>query len=429
MLNESDVRLRDGSNRHAPPNRNLVRRGRSHFPKRPPKRKKKKGGKGRASVQLLRYQKRRPSLLIQEKTKRVDGGWLHTHLWHAKRCRMGTLWGYKLSLRNLQHAARSMRSTLNQLQTQCTLHDASYWKAVALCGTQQHLVDLLLPYIAPFQHHLLRSEEVLSGHRESELYLYDHNRYPLGFVCAVRLSFDAVANSAAIPTMPDRVCWIWCHAAVFRAVIDRFKEIAEGHSVKVRDESRKFVRFEVRGPMSSFVVSAASLCQIPVLMDKHSGRAIGDGDCLTATLPSDPEAISAEQPFVFGDRAWSNRRRAKCLRFQLKHSFILRHSPMQHPSVLVQRYKACSSTMTRHFHRYFEGGGGSDDGHFPFQMVCRRFYDEDDDSLVLGHKVVGWDLVIPIHAETRRARSWWNNLHFGGGRVTAMSTISFQGRL
>ena len=447
VLNESNRRSLDPKSRHAAPSRNLVRRGRSHFPKRRSKRKRKRqrGGKARASGPLLRYQKRRPSVLIQEKTRRLHGGWLQTHLWHAKRCRMGTVWGYKLSLSNLQHAARSMRSTLNQLRTSCTLHDASYWNAIALCGTQRHLMALLVPHIAPFQHGLLRSEEVLSGHRESEFCLYDRGRYPLGFECAVRCSFDAVplasaegvasADSAdsADSAERDRVCWLWCHAAVFSAVIGHFKSMAEGqgHGVEVRDESRKFVRFEVRGPTSSLVVAAASECQVPVLMDKHSDRVIGDGDCLTSTLPNDPRVISAAQPFVFGDKT-GLRRSGKCLRFQLKHDFVLRHSPMQHPAVLVQRYRACSSTMTRHFHRHWhsEAEGKSEDvptassSQFAFKMVARRFYDENGHSLESRsgpkRRVVGWDIIIPIHAEPRRARFWWRNLHFAGGRVIGM---------
>lgn len=271
-----------------------------------------------------------------------------------------------------------------------------------------------MPFIPSFQHGVLQSTKMLNGHEESELYLYEPNRYPLGFVCPVRCSFEVSATD----TLDEgkRVCWIWCHPSAFLAVIDRFKSIAKNHDIVIRDESRQFVRYELRGPMSSFVLQAASHCQIPVLMEKDSESVIGDGDCFTSTLPIHPKLLSVAQPFILNDKATANRK-AKSFQFRLKQDFIGRHSPLQHPSVLVQQGKACSQVMNHHFHCHFEDAPDSEE-QFPFKMVARRFYQSN--AKWLGHKIVGWDVIVPVHAEPKRASFWWNNLHFAGGRVIGM---------
>ena len=64
-------------------------------------------------------------------------------------------------------------------------------------------------------------------------------------------------------------------------------------------------------------------------------------------------------------------------------------------------------------------------------MIARRYYGEDNQDLPIRNKIVGWDVIIPIHSNTLKswrdneptmrftstARFWWNNLYFAGGRV------------
>ena len=451
-------------------NRNLLRRGRSPFPKKfdkkfsKHKKKKKKqslnkeGNDNKSERKLLRYQKRKPFYLLQEKTKNLNSGWLRTHLWHAKRCKMELLWGYKLAMRNLQHAAKSMRSTINQLTTCCTLHDASYWNIIALQGKQSGIIQLLLPFIAPFQKdELLKNKNVLNGYNEYQLYIYKKNCYPFDFLCTVKCSWNAIqinqndTNSDSITDIDDdRVCWLWCHASIYYALYNLLEKLVNGTSIKIRNESRKFVRYELRGPMSNFVLHAASDCFIPNLMEQKSDEFINDGDIMCCKLICDPNHYSVAQPFIFNKKI---NNKSKTLKFQLKYDFIINNSPCQHPLILINQYKANNFMMNHEFHRYFEQKEDiemelkTNDNDkkkqkkkirnplfiFPFMMIAKRYYDDkkDDKELPLRNKIVGWDIIIPMHSTklksfrnkepslrfTSIARFWWNNLYFAGGRV------------
>ena len=62
-----------------------------------------------------RRKRRRPANLYEEYKGRSDNTtWLESHIWHAKRMKMGTKWGYKVALKRLDKGVRAAYRSLNR---------------------------------------------------------------------------------------------------------------------------------------------------------------------------------------------------------------------------------------------------------------------------------------------------------------------------
>lgn len=69
-----------------------------------------------------RWRRRSANVTNEFKSKK---GWLETHLWHAKRCKMIQYWGFKIAAHLNEKCLKSTyRSSVNGV----LLHDFSYWK-------------------------------------------------------------------------------------------------------------------------------------------------------------------------------------------------------------------------------------------------------------------------------------------------------------
>lgn len=84
-------------------------------------------GKCSKNMKNCRRWRRRPTNLTKEfKAKK---GWLETHLWHAKRCKMIDYWGFKIAAHLNE---KCLKSTFRSSTTGALLHDFSYWKPFRL---------------------------------------------------------------------------------------------------------------------------------------------------------------------------------------------------------------------------------------------------------------------------------------------------------
>ena len=336
------------------------------------------------------------------------------------------------------------------------MHDSSYWNVISLHGPQLQIIQMLQPFVAPFQREqngIFLNGSVLNGYRECQLYLYKKDCYPFDFLCTVKCSWNAVQINMENEDNndQDRVCWLWCHASVFQALFKLLNQ-CNNAGIEIRNESRKFVRYELRGPMSSFVLQAATNCSVPNLMEEKSAVHIEDGCVMSSKLICDPNHYSVAQPFIL-DKTMKNN--SKSLQFQLKEGFVKKHQPCQHPLVLINQYKMENFRMNGDFHSYFKqtqdiemkAKADNDDNAnsknkkkkilkplyiFPFMMIAKRYFNENDiESLPIRNQIIGWDLIIPVHTKTLQSfipnqpaiefssidQFWWNNLYFAGGRV------------
>lgn len=64
------------------------------------------------------YRKRPKNLLIEYNRRQKDNLWLETHIWHAKRFRMISKWGYKLADRSCD---KTFRASYRAMSNHCLL--------------------------------------------------------------------------------------------------------------------------------------------------------------------------------------------------------------------------------------------------------------------------------------------------------------------
>ena len=80
------------------------------------------------SQQLVRRKRRKPTRLLAERLAK----WLPTHIWHAKRMKMVSLWGLSIPARRTQ---RSFRFVSRATRNDCVIHDGSYNHILEINGS------------------------------------------------------------------------------------------------------------------------------------------------------------------------------------------------------------------------------------------------------------------------------------------------------
>ena len=211
-----------------------------------------------------------------------DKLWLETHIWHAKRMRMETLWGYRLVRLTSGHLSRrftpsyqavhptekAFRSSHRASRHGCILHDASYHEIIQVCAPQAVLVSLLdfccESSASP------GSIRYLTGSRTCEALLYMPNSYPYDLIGPVTILWrPATPLGTDDPAHSPRTIWVVCHPSIFESafrcltVSSSFAVEASGSDEKKRrkveivDLRGKFNIFELMGPKSSQVIKGA----------------------------------------------------------------------------------------------------------------------------------------------------------------------------
>ena len=159
--------------------------------------------------------------------------WLETHVWHAKRMHMATLWGYRLAV---QRCDKSARASFRFLRRDAVVHDASYYECVEVAA----LADTLLAGLAQITYPPIVA---LTPSAEATVLVHAPGAMQ---DCAgrARLLFSDAAGSVTT--------WAFVHPAHTAAVAAAFTAVF-GAAVLVR--RRELCRIELRGPRS-----AALLC-------------------------------------------------------------------------------------------------------------------------------------------------------------------------
>jgi ribonuclease P/MRP protein subunit POP1 len=220
-----------------------------------------------------------------------DKLWLETHIWHAKRMMMKTLWGFRLVRLTPSHASqkftpscqalhpteKAFRSSHRASRHGCILHDASYHEVIEVRAPQAVLVSLL--GLCCESSASPGSVRYRTGSRACEALLHMPNSYPYDLIGPVTILWRPTASldSGDLAHSP-RTVWVVCHPSIFEgafrglAVSSSFAvEASESddkrrHKVEVVDLRGKFNIFELMGPKSSQVIKGALT---PVLDDKR----------------------------------------------------------------------------------------------------------------------------------------------------------------
>lgn len=129
-----------------------------------------------------------------------DKTWLETHIWHAKRMKMESIWGYRLAIEPTEKSFRpSHRASVHG----SILHDASYFALIELKGPED-IIRAVLDSCCDCQGPSVGAKRSLSGARACDTHIYRYGTYP----------FNLIAPATVLwrPTCPfneDPVGWLF----------------------------------------------------------------------------------------------------------------------------------------------------------------------------------------------------------------------------
>ncbi|XP_076899363.1 ribonucleases P/MRP protein subunit POP1-like [Bidens hawaiensis] len=179
---------------------------------------------------------------------------LRTHVWHAKRFTMTKRWGFHLPL-GLHGSGKGSRALLKWIKNGTVVHDASYYNAVQLQGSQDSLLSILSTVMSPFSSS--DTENVLSGGVYSSSMLHHAGANSSRTIAPVIYMWRPVQQSTNAESVCDRTSelrqlWIWIHAAALTEGYNALKSICESQG-KVRCISLEgqFGTLEVMGSKAS----------------------------------------------------------------------------------------------------------------------------------------------------------------------------------
>lgn len=235
--------------------RHLRRRAASHDPRRVPKRLR---TKAQAEIDpndpAVKLRRRRAKLRSRAagarsggqsvtdrwRQRQVDKAWLETHVWHAKRMKMETLWGHRIAL---TPTLKSHRPAFRAARRSCIVHDASYYAILELRGRRDDLVGVLSGIIGPGTG-AWTGGKYESGGRSAQLTLYRYQAWPLGLLGPAEIIWDAASNDET------RRIWIRVHPAMFDDVHEAIA--ASASAVSANSSASELHLSDLRGDLCSF---------------------------------------------------------------------------------------------------------------------------------------------------------------------------------
>ncbi|KAL4560819.1 hypothetical protein LXL04_032973 [Taraxacum kok-saghyz] len=198
---------------------------------------------------------------------------LRTHVWHAKRFTMTTRWGFHLPL-GLHGRGRGSRALLKWLNNGTVVHDASYYSAVQLEGSQDSIMSILSILMSPFPSS--DSENVLSGGVYATSMLHHGGQPNSGAIAPViymwRLNQKSTDADLELNGSEDhekvnssssfRQLWVWIHAAALTEGYNALKNACESQgkvnegvdSVRCTSLEGQFGTLEVMGSEASHLL-------------------------------------------------------------------------------------------------------------------------------------------------------------------------------
>nr|CAG4638512.1 EOG090X07PD [Cyclestheria hislopi] len=241
----------------------MRRRAMSHNPNRMPrllreahKAQMEKSGIATDLKRPRRKYRRRPSNLLKEYTKRSQKNvWLETHIWHAKRFHMCTLWNFRLPKRS---CSRSFRFCYRASVQNCLLTDISYLYLVEVQGPVETIFSGLKHLCDPRTGLTFQSTFTLKGNYEKQIMLYQPDQYPFNAIGQISFMWHCGDFDSTIRTLR-----LWIHPAFYEEVLSALGKVFEIDGTSENEEKVKLVvvedslnRFRLRGPASFSVISS-----------------------------------------------------------------------------------------------------------------------------------------------------------------------------
>ncbi|XP_076942337.1 ribonucleases P/MRP protein subunit POP1-like [Bidens hawaiensis] len=187
---------------------------------------------------------------------------LRTHVWHAKRFTMIKRWGFHLPL-GLHGRGKGSRALLKWLKNG-TVHDASYYSAVQLQGSQDSLLSILSTVTSPFP--TRDTENVLSGAINASSMLHHAGVINSRTIAPVIYMWRPIQQLMDAESECDqhnelRHVWIWIHAAALTEGYNALKSACESQG-KVNEDFASVQCISLEGQFGTLEVMGSKAPQL-----------------------------------------------------------------------------------------------------------------------------------------------------------------------
>lgn len=206
---------------------------------------------------------------------------LVTHVWHAKRFKMTKKWGYYLPLGFLGRG-RGSRAVLKTSKSSALLHDASYFSAVQLEGSEGSLLKVLRMVLDPSPPSVAAMSEMQKAELDGVCYgTAMLNKFggslhgsiaPVTYLWCPSLvnihkettNIDlkdgcAINDDKKDESNQTRYLWIWIHAAAFD---DAFNTLQSACQRQIEEDSLQLTCFPRRGELGQVDVIGSKALQL-----------------------------------------------------------------------------------------------------------------------------------------------------------------------
>eukprot|EP00055_Hartaetosiga_balthica_P015896 m.97478 g.97478 ORF g.97478 m.97478 type:complete len:904 (+) comp8987_c0_seq1:110-2821(+) len=240
-----------------------------------------------------RRNRRRPPNLQKEYAKRAGSTkWLETHIWHAKRFKMESLWGWRVPLHSNE---KSERMYHRSQRTACTIADMSFFSVFEICSsTREGMLGFMSKY-------LLRASAILLDTREHARVMVDpqNNREviaPVSILCRPSLKSEDGGNV---------VVWISVHPAATSRCLELLERINKEDSVTWKDISKEICRFRLSGELSHELlhrclrIAKREPTQVDLSTSSSSTTTVTTPPKIVTPTPSQPLAMNKDDSNVW----------------------------------------------------------------------------------------------------------------------------------
>ena len=250
--------------------------------------------KGKSSKKMKncrRWRRRSANLNNEFKDKK---GWLETHIWHAKRCKMTEYWGFKVAAHLNE---KCLKSTYRSSIKGSLLHDFSYWHPFWLndCNLEK-------------LHENYGSDDIID-------FILEHENIQL---CPIKI---------IIKTFPRPLMFL--HPAAIQTGIinhDGFKIFLENFNISFSPASDEICTFKLNGPKSESVLSQflnlKNLPNFPSLVTFEDPRLKSEKEANNLSLV-ELEGMFERKEIIKTDNAINHEKSSLLISKSFKFSFLI----------------------------------------------------------------------------------------------------------
>ncbi|KAM9975363.1 hypothetical protein ACTFIW_010391 [Dictyostelium discoideum] len=212
---------------------------------------KSEGGKLLREKTPVRKAKRRPAYLLRDYERRQKTfKWLETHIWHAKRMKMLSIWGHKIA-KSIN--GKGVRSTFRASSHFCTLYDCSYYQCIEITGLESNIINFFSTITDP-NSTPISNKSYLTGSREGTIDIYYIDRFPFHFICPAKYLWKQQDNNNNNDN--ERKIWVWIHPAALNEITFIFEKSASQFNLNINNLEQQLQRFELTGSKSHSILNS-----------------------------------------------------------------------------------------------------------------------------------------------------------------------------